>query len=125
MATSQTPEPHRHPVADRAPADRDRSDGDPTTLPAAPRTPRRRRTAGHRRTTIDALAPPAADNSGALTVIGRSTPYPAGKAIRTVVPCPGSLLTFRLPWWASMMALAMDKPSPAPWSARVSASGVR
>lgn len=56
MATSQTPEPHRHPVTDRAPAIP--PDGDPTNPPAqpavSPRPPRRRRTSGNRRTTIDA-----------------------------------------------------------------------
>ena len=57
MATSQTPEPHRHPVADRAPADHNRPDGNPTTPPAEPaappRAPLRRHTSGNRRTTID------------------------------------------------------------------------
>jgi hypothetical protein len=71
MATSQTPNPHRDAVGDRAPSAP--PDGDPTTPPAEtatpPRPPRRRRTAGDRRTTIDARTPPAADDSPTLTVI--------------------------------------------------------
>ena len=73
MATSQTPESHRHPAADRAPADHNRSDGDPTTAPgqpaAPPRPPGRRRTAGDRRIAVDPLTEQAADDSQALTVI--------------------------------------------------------
>ena len=62
MATSQTPNPHRRRIGDRAPSAP--PDGDPTTPttppaetatpPRPPRPPRRRRTTGDRRTTIDA-----------------------------------------------------------------------
>ena len=70
MATSQTPNPHRLAVGDRAPSAP--PDGDPTTAPTettASRPPRRRRTAGDRRPTIDARTQQAADDSPALTVI--------------------------------------------------------
>ncbi|GIE99496.1 hypothetical protein [Paractinoplanes rishiriensis] len=56
MATSQTPNPHRRRIGDRAPSAP--PDGDPCTPPAEPaippRPPRRRRTTGDRRTDIDA-----------------------------------------------------------------------
>jgi hypothetical protein len=69
MATSQTPNPHRRRIGDRAPSAP--PDGDPTTAPTettAPRPPRRRRTAGDRPTTIDAHTQPAADDSPTVIV---------------------------------------------------------
>lgn len=72
MATSQTPQPHRHRVADPAPTDHNQPHGNPTS-PAQPTTPprppRRRRTTGDRRTTTDAHTRQAADDSQGSTVI--------------------------------------------------------
>ena len=73
MATSQTPDPHRRRIGDRAPSAP--PDGDPTTPPTPPaetatprRPPRRRRTAGDRRTPIDARTQPAAGDSETVIV---------------------------------------------------------